>query len=157
MDSELGRGTAFTIYFPAVDAPLTAIIPPDIREAEGQGEIILLVEDDVALRESIFSYLELHGYEVLEAPNGAQALQLARQHEGLIRALITDMVLPKMSGAELAQEIARTSPKMATLYMSGYTDRALTDYDPAIPIAEFLQKPFSLHTLLQKLREMIAR
>jgi len=155
VDSELGRGSSFAIYFPAVDAPLTTTITPEIKEAEGQGETILLVEDDDALRESIFTYLNLHGYKVLEASNGAEALSIANQHAESIQVLITDMILPKMRGEEVAQEVAKVFPQAVTLYMSGYTDRELIDYDPASITTGFLQKPFALQTLLQKLREMI--
>jgi CheY-like chemotaxis protein len=156
VDTELGRGSSFTIYLPAVDAPLTTTFTTDIEEAEGQGETILLVEDDDALRESIFTYLNLHGYKVLEASNGAEALSIANQHAESIQVLITDMILPKMRGEEVAQEVAKVFPQAVTLYMSGYTDRELIDYDPASSTVGFLQKPFALHTLLQKLREMIA-
>ncbi len=154
VDSELGRGSSFTIYFPAVNAPLTTTFTPDIKHGEGRGEKILLVEDDEALRESISTYLNRHGYEVLEASNGDQALHIASQHSGTIQALIADMILPKLSGVELAQEIAKTSPQAITLYMSGYTDRDL-DYDPVSSRTGFLQKPFALQTLMQKLREMM--
>jgi two-component system, cell cycle sensor histidine kinase and response regulator CckA len=153
--SELGRGSSFTIYFPSIDAPLTTTITPGIKEAEGQGETVLLVEDDEALRESISTFLDLHGYKVLEAFDGVQALTIAKQHAESIQVLITDMVLPKTSGAEVAQEIGKISPQAVTLYMSGYTDREVIDYDPASSTVGFLQKPFALHTLLQKLREMI--
>ncbi len=156
-DSELGQGSSFSLYFPAVDAPLTTTITPALKEAEGQGEIILIVEDEEALRESLSIYLVLHGYKVLGASNGAQAVDIANQYEGAIRVLITDMILPKLSGAEVAREVARTSPHAVTLFMSGYTDRALTDYDEATSTARFLQKPFGLQTLLQKLREMIVK
>ena len=156
VDSELGRGSSFTIYFPTVDAPLTTAITPDPNDAEGHGETVLLVEDEEALRESISSYLDLHGYKVVEASNGAQAAHLASEHSGSIHMLITDVILPKLSGAEVAREVARTSPQAVTLYMSGYTDRELIDYDPANTRTGFLQKPFALQTLLRKLREMIA-
>jgi PAS domain S-box-containing protein len=155
VDSELGRGSSFAIYFPAVDAPLTTILTPAIKDAEGHGELVLLVEDDDALRESISTYLGLHGYRVRWASNGIQALDIASQHAESIQALITDMILPKMSGAELARELAKISPQAVTLYMSGYTDRELIDFDPASLTTGFLQKPFALQTLLQKLREMI--
>jgi CheY-like chemotaxis protein len=155
VDSEPGRGSIFTIYMPVVNAPVTATVTPDIKDGEGRGEKILLVEDDEALRESISTYLTLHGYEVLEASNGTQALHIANQHAGSIQVLITDMILPKMSGAEVAQEVANVSPQAVTLYMSGYTDRELIDYDPASSTVGFLQKPFALQALLQKLREMI--
>ncbi len=156
VDSEVGRGSTFSIYLPAVDAPLTTIITPEINQTEGQGETILLAEDDNALREAISEYLNGQGYTVLLAGDGAEALNIARLHAGSIRVLVTDMVLPKLSGAELAREVIMMSPNVMTLYMSGYTDRGLVDYDPANSRTGFLQKPFALQTLLQKLREMIA-
>jgi PAS domain S-box-containing protein len=157
VESELGRGSTFNIYLPAVDAPLTTTITPEITEAEGHGETILLVEDEAALRESISTYLSLHGYKVLEASNGAEALHVASQHTGSVEVLITDVILPKVSGAEVAREVARTSPKAVTLFMSGYTDRELLDYDPSNLRTGFLQKPFGLRTLLEKIGEMIVR
>jgi PAS domain S-box-containing protein len=157
VESELDRGSCFTIYIPAVDAPLTTIITPIINKTEGQGETVLLVEDDEALRESISAYLNLHGYKVLEAVDGADALHIARQHAESIQVLITDVILPKLSGAGLAREVAKISPKAVTLYMSGYTDRGLVDYDPASPTVGFLQKPFALQTLLERIGQMIAR
>ena len=155
VDSEFGRGSSFAIYLPAVNAPLTTIITPKVKDSEGQGETVLLVEDDEALRESISTYLDLHGYKVLEAANGALAVSIANQHAESIQVLITDMILPKMSGAEVAREIAKMSPQVVMLFMTGYTDRELIDYDPASLTTGFLQKPFALQTLLQKLREMI--
>jgi two-component system, cell cycle sensor histidine kinase and response regulator CckA len=157
VDSELGRGSSFTIYFPAVDAPLTTTITPEIIAAEGQGEIILLVEDEETLRESISTYLELHGYKVLEAENGAQALHIAVQHADSIQVLLTDIILPKLNGVELAREVSKMSPRVAILFMSGYTDHELIDYGSASSTAGFLQKPFALQALLTKLREMIAQ
>jgi two-component system, cell cycle sensor histidine kinase and response regulator CckA len=157
VDSELGRGSSFTIYLPAVDAPLTTIITQEIKEAEGQGESILLVEDDEALRESMSTYLDLHGYKVLDASNGVRALHIASQYAESIQVLITDLILPKLSGVEIAREVAKISPQVVTLYMSGYTDRKLMDLDLTSPAVGFLQKPFALQSLLQKLREMISK
>jgi hypothetical protein len=110
VESELVRGSSFTIYMPAVDAPVTATVTPEITDVEGQGEVILLVEDDEALRRSISTFLDLHGYNVLEASNGDQALHIASQHGVSMQVLITDMILPKMSGEEVAQEVAKVSP-----------------------------------------------
>jgi PAS domain S-box-containing protein len=157
VESQLDCGSTFTIYFPAVDAPLTKTITPETRKCEGNGEIILLVEDDDALRESISAYLNLHGYIVLAASNGAEALHFAMRHAGSIQALVTDIILPKLSGPGLAREITKISPKAVTLYMSGYTDRELVDYDPETSAAKFLQKPFALRTLLEKIGEIIVR
>jgi PAS domain S-box-containing protein len=156
VDSEVDHGSSFTSYFPAVDAPLTTIIKPEIKESDGHGEIILLVEDDEALRKSISTYLDLHGYKVLEATNGAEASHIASENAGSIHVLLTDLCLPKLSGEEIAREVARTSPEASTLYMSGYTDREFIDFDPASLRVAFLQKPFALQTLLRKLREMLA-
>jgi nitrogen-specific signal transduction histidine kinase len=156
VDSQLGRGSTITIYFPAVDAPLTMTITPEVQKYEGRGETILLVEDEDALRESMSAYLGLHGYKVLTASNGAEALHFAKRHAGSIQALVTDIILPKLSGAELARNVAEISPKVAILYMSGYTDRELMDYDPETSAAKFLQKPFALRTLLETIGELIA-
>ena len=157
VDSQIGRGSAFTIYFPAVDAPLTMTITPETQQCEGHGEIILLVEDEDALRESMSAYLNQHGYKVIAASNGVEALHYAMRYAGSIQALVTDIIMPKLCGAELAREVAKISPKVAILYMSGYTDRELMDYDPETSAAKFLQKPFALRVLLEKIREMITR
>jgi DNA-binding NtrC family response regulator len=97
----------------------------------------------------------MHGYKVLEASNGAQALHIANQHAESIQVLISDIILPKLRGTEVAREVATMSPQVVTLYMSGYTDRELIDFDPASSTVRFLQKPFALQTLMEKLREMI--
>ena len=157
VSSEPGRGSSFSLYFPAVDKPLTTTITPEVKNTEGHSETILLVEDEEALRESISDYLTLHGYQVLEAANGVQALQIATQHPESIHMLITDMILPKMSGSELARRVAKMRPHLITLYISGYTDRKLTDRDPAQSTSRFLQKPFALRTLLNLIGEMTAK
>ena len=155
VDSELGQGSSFTIYLPAVDALLTALVIPEIKDAEGNGEVILLVDDDNALRKPIAEYLSMHGYKVLAASDGAQALQIAKQHTDSIQLLLTDVSLPKVNGTELARAVAKICPKVAILYMSGYTDREIPDYDPARLKVGFLQKPFALQALMDKLRETI--
>jgi CheY-like chemotaxis protein len=157
VDSELGRGSSFTIYLPAVESPLTTTATiPEINHTEGQGETILLAEDDDGLRESISEYLNLHGYKVLEAADGAQALHIAKEHAESIQVLLTDVILPKVRGGELARKVASMSPDVVTLFFSGYIDRGLVDYDPADSTVGFLQKPFALRTLLEKLGGMIA-
>ena len=101
VDSELGHGSSFTIYLPAVDAPLTTTIAPEIKESEGQGEIVLLVEDNELLRNSLSEFLAMHGYKVVAASTGDQALLIARQYADSIQVLITDMMLPKIGGEKL--------------------------------------------------------
>jgi PAS domain S-box-containing protein len=157
VESEVGRGSTFTVYFPAVDAPLTTTMTPEVHDAEGQGETILVVEDDEALRSSISAYLKLHGYKVLQAPDGVQARQIATQYAESIDVLITDIILPKLSGTELARQVGKIYPQVVTLYMSGYMDRELIGFDPASLTTGLLQKPFALQALLQKLREMVTQ
>lgn len=100
------------------------------------------------------TYLRMHQYEVLEAANGEQALQIASEHGKPIHLLLTDIVMPKVSGTELARELTKKYPNLVTIYMSGYTDRAV--YGLESSTVGFLQKPFGLGTLLQKMREMFA-
>jgi two-component system cell cycle sensor histidine kinase/response regulator CckA len=102
----------------------------------------------------IFAYLNLHGYIVLQAVNGEQALQIACEHGKPIHLLLTDIIMPKISGTELARELAKKYPAIVTIYMSGYTDRAV--YGLESSTVGFLQKPFGLGTLLQRMREMFA-
>jgi FixJ family two-component response regulator len=92
----------------------------------------------------------------LAAGDGVEAMVIAKQHAGSIQVLLTDVILPKLSGAELAREVAAMSPDVATIFISGYTDRGLVDYDRADSTVGFLQKPFALRTLLEKLGGMIA-
>jgi CheY-like chemotaxis protein len=155
VESEVGRGSSFTIYFPATEAPLTTTPAIEVKEVKGQGEAILLVEDEEALREVISAYLDMHGYTVLEAADGEKAVQVARAHGKPIRVLLTDIILPKMSGADVSRKLAMKYPDILTLYMSGYTDRVIQDFSLESSTAGFLQKPFALEALLQKLREMI--
>jgi CheY-like chemotaxis protein len=155
VESEPGRGSSFTIYLPAVEAPLTTTAANEATVAEGQGEIVLLVEDEEALREAISTYLNLHGYTVLDAGDAQQALQIESEHGKSIHVLLTDMILPGVNGAELAQELAKKHPNMSIIYMSGYTDRVM-DCTIESSTVGYLQKPFPLESLLQKLREMIA-
>jgi two-component system, cell cycle sensor histidine kinase and response regulator CckA len=149
VDSELDRGTRFQILFPAVDEAVTEVEPDKATPAGGKGETILLAEDEDALRESIAAYLMQHGYNVLAASNGDEALQLAEKHLGQIHLLLTDVVMPKLEGAELAIELAKVRPGISTLFMSGYTDRRLLEHLPQARKPAVLQKPLNLHSLLE--------
>jgi len=154
VESEPGRGSSFTIYFPTAEAPLATTAATEVMHPEGLGETVLLVEDEEELRKVMFTYLSLHGYEVLQALNGEQALQIARDHGKPIHLLLTDIIMPRVSGTELARELAKKYPDLVTIYMSGYTNRAV--YGLESSTVGFLQKPFGLGTLLQKMRGMIA-
>jgi two-component system cell cycle sensor histidine kinase/response regulator CckA len=157
VDSEPGQGACFTIYLPRVQA---AIVPFMSAKAEARPrgtETILVAEDEEALREAICGFLRSLEYTVFAASTGHQALSIASQHEGHIDLLITDVVMPKMSGRELSQILESLRPNLKTIYMSGYTDDAVLRHGIQDVDAIFLQKPFGLDTLARKVRDMLER
>jgi two-component system cell cycle sensor histidine kinase/response regulator CckA len=156
VQSELGRGTVFTIYFPRVDEPCDALgaIPVSVAAAGGS-ETILLVEDEESVRQLVRETLEGRGYHVLEAGNGAAALTLADAHPDPIHLVITDVVMPGLSGHELAQQLLSARPGIKVLYLSGYARDAFPT-PSADAHKAFLQKPFTLQSLSRKVREVLA-
>jgi CheY-like chemotaxis protein len=154
--SEPGRGTTFKIYLPRVDEPLAAPAPPAAGgEAVDGTETILVVEDEPSVQALIRNILERHGYTVLEARHGAEAMGIAERHAGPIHLLLTDMVMPEMSGRELAEKLASVRPDTRVLYISGYTDTAIVHHGVLHPNAIFLQKPFSPSDLARKVRMVL--
>jgi two-component system, cell cycle sensor histidine kinase and response regulator CckA len=149
VDSEIDKGTKFEILFPAVDEAVTTIELDVATPVSGQGETILLAEDEDALRESVADYLVQHGYRVLKASNGDEALQVAARYSGEIHLLLTDVVMPKLEGTELARELVKVRPGIPTLFMSGYTDHRLLEILPQPRKSSILQKPLNLVTLLE--------
>ena len=157
VDSELGQGACFTIYLPRVKGAIAPEMPAK-AEAQPRGtETILVAEDEEALREAMCDYLRSLGYTVLAASSGQEALSVASEHEGHIDLLITDLVMPEMSGRELAQMLGSLRPDLKTIYMSGYTDDAVLRHGIHEPGTTFLQKPFSLGTLARKVRDTLGR
>jgi CheY-like chemotaxis protein len=154
LDSAPGQGSSFKVYLPQAEVAVE-VPPPAVRTETLRGtETILLVEDAAALREIIYESLEVLGYNVLQAGSGVEALDLAQRHQGPIHLLITDMVMPQMSGPELAQRISASRPETKILHMSGHADSALARV-PMLPDATFIQKPFALSSLSQKVREVL--
>jgi len=121
----------------------------------GGTETILLLEDDPAIRMVIRRFLELSAYTVLDAATPRQALELAANVERPIDLLLTDVVLPEMSGRELAERLAAQRPGLLVLYMSGYTDDAIVHQGRLEPDTAFLQKPFAPEVLLRRVREVL--
>jgi PAS domain S-box-containing protein len=155
LDSQPGSGATFDIYLPRADEPLPAPPPAAARTAAAAGgETVLLVEDQEMLREVVREGLTGAGYSVLSAADGPAALREAEAHSGAIDILLTDVVMPRMSGRELASRLTRLRTGLRVVYMSGYTDDAVARHglDPSVP---FLHKPFSQETLLAKLREVL--
>jgi len=155
-DSEPGRGTTFRIYLPRVDitvpAPERGARP---LEAAGGTETILLVEDEEGVRELARDILRASGYTVIEARNGAEALLLCERHQGPLDLLLTDVVMPRMSGRELAERLAPLRPDLSVLYMSGYTDDAVIRHGVLGAGTAFLQKPFTPATLIGRVRDTL--
>jgi signal transduction histidine kinase len=152
--SEAGQGTTFCILLPAVEhaaAPADAEIGPP---AEG-GETILLVEDEEQVRKLARRVLERAGYCVVTAPDAQAAIALANRHPGIIHLLVADMMLPGLSGRELAAQLTIHRPAIKVLYISGTTDDAIARHRVLSPGTEFLQKPFALGQLLQKVRKVL--
>jgi PAS domain S-box-containing protein len=157
--SEVGRGTTFKIYLPRVAATGEAIapvaMPVEPRKLEPGTETILLVEDEANLRYLARQYLEKQGYKVIEAADGAVAMQIAVAHERAIHLLLTDVIMPGMNGRELAQRISEIRPNVKVLYMSGYTENVIGHNGTLDAGIRLLQKPFNLRDLKSIVREVL--
>jgi len=154
--SEPGAGTTFKIYLPKVEDALdpqkqSAELPSSLHGTE----TVLLVEDEVALRKLSRHLMELCGYEVLEAESGAEALKIAREYKGTIHLLLTDVVMPGMSGRALADQLVKQMPETRVVYMSGYTGQTVGEHGVLAEGSFFLPKPFTRQALARKLREAL--
>jgi DNA-binding NtrC family response regulator len=156
VDSRPGQGAAFKIYLPRIEAAVEA---PEARVSlaarlEGS-ETILVVEDEDALRTLLCRFFRLYGYNVLEARHGGEALLTCERHPGPIHLMVTDVVMPQMSGKELADRLAPLHPEMAVFLMSGYTGSDLTGYGAPESTQHFISKPFRPMDLLKKVRDFL--
>ena len=156
VQSEPEHGTTFRIYLPRVEESAEPLGTVRItRPQHGGSETILLVEDEESVRQLVRETLEGKGYKVLEAANGEAALQIATHHAGPIDMLITDVVMPGMSGKELSARLCATHPQTKVLYLSGYTEDAIVHEGVLEAGTAFLQKPFTLQTLSRRVREVL--
>ena len=154
--SEPGKGTTFKIYLPRVDEPLEELGERvEVKEIPRGTETILVVEDEEDVRKLAVRILERQGYKVLEASQGLDAFLIAEKYKDLIHLLVTDVVMPKIGGRELADRIAEIRPEIKVLYMSGYTDNAIVHHGVLGEGMEFIQKPFTVDGLARKVREVL--
>jgi PAS domain S-box-containing protein len=157
--SEAGKGTTFKIYLPRVaepaESPVQVPIAAESASVEPGTETILLAEDEANLRYLARQFLERQGYRVIEAADGAVAMQIAVAHEGVIHLLLTDVIMPGMNGRELAQRISEIRPNVKVLYMSGYTENVIGRNGTLDAGVRLLQKPFTLRDLKNKVREVL--
>ncbi len=158
VSSELGKGTSFKVYLPRVTGAGEAVVlyaPIAAADVQKGNETILLVEDEQNLRNMGKIYLESEGYAVLEAPDGAAAIQIANAHPGPIHLLLTDVIMPGMNGRVLASNLSLLRPGIKVLYMSGYTENAIGHNGTLDAGVILLQKPFTLPTLKATVREVL--
>jgi two-component system, cell cycle sensor histidine kinase and response regulator CckA len=154
--SEPGRGSVFKVYLPRVFEAAEGRVAPIDEPASVEGtETILLAEDDEAVRGIAIRALTRAGYQVLAAESGAVALELARGHTGTIDLLVTDVVMPEMSGSQLVEELGRLRPGTQTLFVSGYTGNATVHHGVLDSDEAFLPKPFTPTGLVRKVREVL--
>ncbi|MGA7626839.1 MAG: PAS domain S-box protein [Candidatus Acidiferrales bacterium] len=157
--SEPGRGTSFKVYLPRIDEEKSRQnrdAEPKMRAIPRGSETVLLVEDEKGVRELAREYLEMTGYSVIEAENGHTALELAAMHVGEIHLLMTDVVMPGISGRELAERVRSIRPGTKVLFMSGYADQAVVSHGILDTDSALLQKPFTMAALASKLREILS-
>lgn len=155
VQSEPGKGATFRVELPQVQTECTPVIaPPSVSDSHEGSATILAVEDEEVVRMVICSVLEQAGYEVLCASNPTRALELACEHENQIDLLLTDVVMPQMSGPVLAEEILEISPKAKVLYISGYSERDMRDQGITGDL-EVMPKPFTRETLLQRVKDVL--
>jgi PAS domain S-box-containing protein len=156
VQSEVGKGTSFQVYLPRV-----AATPEECPEEEceagtlGGNETVLLVEDDNGLRAVACRVMRKYGYQVIEARNGQEALDICGRHDGRIDIVVTDMVMPEMSGAELVQRMEACNPQIRVLFMSGYTRDVVARESIMREGSGFIEKPFTPDDLAMKVREVI--
>ncbi len=154
--SEPGQGTTFKIYLPKAKGDVASEKKEQHPVTElGGSETVLIVEDDDSLRKLAQKALQQHGYRVLAAENGEDALRISKKHEGPIDLMITDVVMPKMSGRETAERLQPLYPQMKVIYMSGYTDNAIMHHGVLAPGLNFFEKPFAPEGLARKVREIL--
>ena len=154
VESEVGRGSAFHIFLPAMAVPATTISTPETRlQGLSGSECILVVEDEDTVRSLMRETLALLGYTVIEATDGVEALQAFEKNRDRIKMVVTDMVMPKLGGLELIHKLQKQREELKVLLLSGYTDRIADIERSKVP---FLDKPFTPDLLAARIRQVLS-
>ena len=155
LHSEVGQGTTFRIFFPTVDAEDSMQRPREKIVNLSGDETVLLVEDEDAVREVIRKMLAAAGYTVLTATNGMEALDVCERHQDEIALVLTDVVMPQMSGRAFGRQVNDRFPRLKVMYMTGYTDTAISHHDVFTPGTKVISKPFTATDLTRRIREAL--
>jgi CheY-like chemotaxis protein len=157
VDSDPGQGSTFKILFPSSrERPTRVITSANLAPINLSGaETILLVEDENAVRSFVARALRQQGYQVLDASNGGEALMIAEQHPGIIHLLLTDVIMPRVSGKQLAERLRTLRADLRVLYMSGYAEEIIAPHGVLEPGAAFIEKPLTAEALGRKVREVL--
>jgi DNA-binding NtrC family response regulator len=156
--TEVGKGTTFKIYLPAMDAHSERLVTPSPDEPYamvGGSETILVVEDDTRVRDLVARSLGTRGYQVMVAAGGEEAMALAGQTEEKIHILLTDVVMPRMNGRQLSEQLTKIHPEMRTLFTSGYTENIIAHHGVLDKGINFLSKPYTLEALARRVRGLL--
>ena len=155
LDTKPGEGTTFKIYLPSAEAAGPTAAPRLVVDGRTGSETVLVVEDDAAVRQFICTILQDAGYRVSAARHGDHALEIVQQREDSFGLVVTDLVMPHMSGPVLIEKLRRRAPEVRALYTSGYADDAVARHGDLDPVIPFIRKPFSSESFLQKVRETL--
>lgn len=155
--SEMGKGTTFKIFLPASGRKALGQDQQQAEPIPAGKETVLLAEDDVSIRKMIKLTMEAEGYTLLEAGNGEEAIEISNSYDGDIHLLLTDVIMPKINGRELANSLQKDRPDMEVIFMSGYTDDAISHHGVLEPGVHFIQKPITPSILAKKLREVLKK